>query len=327
MGEDALRSIAAFINQKDDFTIIAHTSPDGDALGASLGLYRALIRMGKRAQLVCDQTVPHAYVFLPGAEQVMLPDAARQTEYAIAVDCADRARMGAAAVLFDNAKETCVIDHHETNRGYGDHNAIDGNAAAAGELIAALLKLLDVEPDVAIATCLYTAIMTDTGNFAYSNTRPETLRIGAELLASGADNTEINRRIYRTVPFAKQKLLGRGLSNMLLLCEGKLCLTHLMQADFAETGATSADADGIVEHLRDVEGVEAAAFIKEQGEGVFKVSLRSQKAADMGKIAQRMGGGGHKHAAGYTTHGTLNEVISQATALCVGAIKEVWKEL
>ncbi len=325
--QDMLQHIAALIKEKDGFTIITHVSPDGDALGSSLALYGALVQMGKRAQVVCQNEVPRAYRFLPWAETVLLPENAQQTEYAVSVDCADRQRLGTAIALFDGAKETANIDHHGTNIGFALRNAVNAKAAAAGEMIAALLEMLPVTVDEKIASCLYTAIMTDTGNFAYNNTRPETLRIAAALLAAGADNTDIHRRIYATVPFAKQKLLGRALDAMRLCADGKICLTCLSLADFVTCRAEKPDSDGIVERLRDIEGVEIAVFIREQEAGMYKISMRSKIAADVSRVAGELGGGGHKHAAGGTVYGTLAETEEKTIALCERALQEVWKEL
>ncbi len=325
--QDMLQHIAGLIKEKDGFTVITHVSPDGDALGSSLALYAALLQMGKHAQVVCQDEVPRAYRFLPRAEAVLLPENALQTEYAISVDCADKQRLGTAAALFDAAKETANIDHHGTNIGFAVRNAVNAKAAAAGEMIAALLSMLPVAVDEAIATCLYTAIMTDTGNFAYNNTKPETLRTAAALLAAGADNTDIHRRIYATVPFAKQKLLGKALAAMQLYADGKICMTGLTLADFAACHAEKPDSDGIVERLRDIEGVEIAVFIREQEAGVYKISMRSKMAADVSRVAGELGGGGHKHAAGGTVYGTLAQTEEKTLALCERALKEVWKEL
>lgn len=325
--QDALQQIAGLIKEKDGFTVITHISPDGDALGSSLALFGALLQMGKRVQVVCQDAVPHAYRFLPWAEKVLQPENAQETEYVISVDCADRERLGTAIALFANAKETVNIDHHGTNIGFAAYNAVDPKAAAAGEIIYTLLSLLPTALDSRIATCLYTAIMTDTGNFAYNNTAPETLRRAAELLAAGADNTDIYRRIYATVPYRKQKLLGRALSNMQLHADGKLCVTGLSLADYEAFGAEGADSDGVVERLRDIEGVEIAAFIREKEAGVYKISMRSKVAADVSRAAAELGGGGHKHAAGGTVRGTLAEAQTKTVALCESALKEVWKEL
>ncbi|MBE5785073.1 MAG: bifunctional oligoribonuclease/PAP phosphatase NrnA [Clostridiales bacterium] len=325
--QDMLRNIAALIDEKDGFTVITHVSPDGDALGSSFALYGALLQLGKRAQVVCEDEVPRAYRFLPWAEAVLTPENALQTEYVISVDCADRQRLGSAVRLFDGAQDTVNIDHHGTNIGFAAHNAVAPKAAAAGEMIAALLAMLPVRVDESIATCLYTAIMTDTGNFAYNNTKPETLRCAAALLAAGADNTDIYRRIYAAVPYRKQKLMGCALSNMTLFAEGKIALTYLHLADYERYGAESADSDGVVERLRDIEGVEIAVFIREQAENVYKVSMRSKIAADVSRVAAELGGGGHKHAAGGTVHGTATETQAKTVALCESALKEVWKEL
>lgn len=318
---DSLESIADLIREYDDFVVIAHVSPDGDTLGCALALSHTLRRMGKRAQAVCEQRVPHIYEFLPGAGGILAPAEAMAARAAIAVDCADEARLGQAAPLFRAAERTCCIDHHVTNTRYAQLNYIDGDASSSGELIYALIRLLGVAPDRDVATCLYTAIMSDTGNFAYSNTTPETFRVAAELMTLGADNTEINRRVYRTIPLQKQRLLGRALTKLEIYEGGRIGLSRLAMEDISACGASEEDTEGIIDHIRDIEGVEIAIMIRESSPGEHKVSLRSKHYADVGGFAKELGGGGHAHAAGYTARGSMEEVAARALSRARDAVR------
>ncbi len=318
---DSLRAIAEHIQNNDDFLLIAHTSPDGDTLGCVLALCEAMRGMGKRVQVVCEQTVPRIYRFLPGSQRVLLPQQARPAPHTVALDCADAERMGAARALFEAAQTACNIDHHMTNRAYAGLNAVDGDAAAAGELVYELIGLLPWSMNANAASCLYCALMTDTGNFAYANTTPHTFRTAAELLELGADNTNINRAVYRTVPLSKQRLLGTALTNAIYLANGAVGVTHITLEELARAGAKGEDIEGVIDHIRDVEGVEAAILIREEQHGVYKVSLRSKRTADVGAIAAAFGGGGHKQAAGFTARGNYGEVFTSVTELAQKAVE------
>ena len=251
-----------------------------------------------------------------------LPEEAKAARIAIAIDCADAERMGGALPLFRAAEHTINIDHHMTNTAYADMNHTGVDIAAAGEHIYELALLLPTELSKDIATCLYTALVTDTGNFSYANTRPHTLIAAAELLARGADNNDINRRVYRSVPLHKQKLLGLAITKAEFLFGGKLGITEISLADMASCGALEEDTEGIIDHIRDVEGDEVAIFIRESAINTYKVSLRSKKYADVGAIAASMGGGGHRQASGYTAHGSLQEVREAVLEKAVLAIGE-----
>lgn len=317
----ALRAMAEHIEKNDDFLLIAHTSPDGDTLGSVLALTEAMLGMGKQVQTVCEHTVPHIYRFLPNFQRVLLPKDAKPARHVIAVDCADEERMGEARIFFDRADTTGNVDHHMTNASYAKLNVVNGGLAAAGELIFDLIGLLPWPMNKQAATCLYCALMTDTGNFAYRNTRPSTLRIAADLLERGADNNEINRMVYRTVPLCKQKLLGVALTNAAFFAEGAIGLTYVTLEDFARVGASEEDTEGIIDHIRDIEGVEIAILIREAGAGLYKVSLRSKLRADVGAIAQSLGGGGHRQAAGCTIKGEYLDIYQKVTALAEKAVR------
>lgn len=305
-----------FLQQHDDFNLIAHISPDGDTLGSSLALFHGLTRLGKRAQVVCADEVPPLYRFCPHAEQVLPPARARQTAAAVAVDCADRLRTGACAALFERAAHTLNIDHHGTNAGFAQVNWVE-RAGATGELIYRLLMRLLGGIDRETASLLYVALATDTGNFSYSNASPETFRTAAALLECGIDLPELNRRLFRTVPYRKRLLEARAVSRCALHEGGRIALAALSLADFAACGADAADAEGLIDLLRDIDTVEIAALLREQPAGGVHVSLRGKRAADVSRIAVRFGGGGHRLAAGCV----LEQPLDAAAQAILGAAR------
>ena len=314
MNNDSLNAVLNGIKNYSSFSILTHVSPDGDTLGAALALHILLTRLGKRSEVLCDERVPHIYGFLPCAENVLTADTAEGLDCVIAVDCADAQRFKKADGIFKNAKLTMVIDHHFTNKGYADINLIRPEASATCEIIYDIFKGLDLSIDSGSAICLYTGIVTDTGNLTYSNTTPNSIRIVAELYEEGLNITEVNRSIYRTVPYAKTRVQGYALANMQLYDNGRIGLATLTVAQMDSFGATDEDCEGIVDQVRDVECVRVAAFVREGRDGTFKVSLRSKECADVGKIAKSNGGGGHEAAAGYTSKEPLSTTVANVLA-------------
>ncbi|MEL7607927.1 MAG: bifunctional oligoribonuclease/PAP phosphatase NrnA [Bacillota bacterium] len=319
--EATLNHLAEYIRARDGFCVVAHTSPDGDTLGSSLALFLTLKKLGKRAVVVCDQPIPAIYRFLPEWDQVRLPSDAPQMENVIAVDCADIGRLGAAGTLFENARSTANIDHHSTNDSYAQINALNTKAAATGEIMFRLVGMLLTPLDRSIALCLYTALTTDTGNFSYSNTTPDTFRIAAELLEYGVDNAMINRMIYRTIPLRKMKLMGYAVSNMELVHGGKIGVSVVRRNAMEKIGAADEDTEGIIDHIRDVDTVEVAILFWETKDGDFKVSLRSKAAVDVSRIAARFQGGGHPRAAGLSASGGFDEVYSAVVRAVIEAME------
>lgn len=315
-----LASIARLIAENNDFTLIMHVSPDGDAIGSACALRLALMALGKRVQAVCDEDVPRIYRFLEGAEDIIKPNDARITSAAIAVDCADEGRMGAAGEIFAQAKHTANIDHHVTNTMFAQHNAVEANAAAAAEVVKKLIEQLDVDFGADIATCLFCGLVTDTGNFAYSNTTPDTLFAAGELLQRGADNALINRAVYRSAPVSKRRMLGLGLIKAEYLHSGKVAVCKLTRADFDRFNARDEDCEGIIDNLRDVENVEIAMLIREKEPNVYKVSMRAKEYANVCAVAERYGGGGHRLAAGCTVRGELDALAAELTAALIQAL-------
>ena len=315
-----LASIARLIAESNDFTLIMHVSPDGDAIGSACALRLALMAMGKRVQAVCDGDVPRIYRFLEGAEDIIKPNDARITSAAIAVDCADEGRMGAADEIFAQAKHTANIDHHVTNTMFAQHNAVEAHAAAAAEVVKKLIEQLDADFGADIATCLFCGLVTDTGNFAYSNTTPDTLFAAGELLQRGADNALINRAVYRSAPVSKRRMLGLGLIKAEYLHGGKVAVCKLTLADFDRFNARDEDCEGIIDNLRDVENVEIAMLIREKEPNVYKVSMRAKEYANVCAVAERYGGGGHRLAAGCTVRGELDALAAELTEALIQAL-------
>ncbi len=295
-----------FLQEHDDLTLIAHISPDGDTLGSSLALYCALVRLGKRVQVVCADPVPAAYRFCPYTEAVLAPQQAVQTAAVVTVDCADLARTGACQPLFERAPHTLCIDHHGTNVGFAQVNWVE-ECGATGELIYLLLTAMPVAVDKRIASLLYVALAADTGNFSYSNTSPQSFRIAAALLETGMDLPEWNRRIFRTIPYRKALLQARTMQGCRLYENGRIAVAAMTLDDLAACGAAEEDAEGLIDALRDIDSVEIAAIARESADGAVRVSLRGKRSADVSRIAVRFGGGGHRLAAGCTMHAPIED--------------------
>ena len=303
----SMSEILSFIRDNRQFTVMSHTSPDGDTLGSALALVHMLHAMGKEAEAVCSDPVPGIYSFLPGAEEVKIGGEGIGYPAVIAVDCADKCRFGKVAKFFDNAQTTANVDHHGTNDMYAGANWME-ETAACGELIYRLIKELNVELTADMAACLMTAIMSDTGCFAYSNVTEETMVIAGALIKAGANNSEINMSIYHNSTYSRTMLQSEAISRAKLYCDGKIALTTVTLEDMARHGALSEHCDGIVEQLRDIDTVEIAIFIREDTTKL-KGSLRAKRCADVSRIASMLGGGGHVRAAGYTCVCPMEEAV------------------
>lgn len=304
----ALDGIAELIDDNDSFTLIAHVSPDGDTIGSLCALRLALLSLNKRVQAVCEGRVPKIYRFLPGAESIIAVEDSVPTDVVIAVDCADEDRMGSAYGLFTSAKHTANIDHHVTNPNYAFINAVEHDASAAAQVMKGLIERLNVPFTAEIATCLLCGLVTDTGNFAYSNTTADAMHSAAELLQRGADNALINRAVYRSAPVSKRRMLGVGLIKAEFVHGGRIALCVLKKEDFAPFDAHDEDCEGIIDYLRDVDSVEIAMLMREKEKDVYKVSLRGKEYADVCSVAEKFGGGGHRLAAGCTVSGDADEL-------------------
>ncbi len=310
---DAAEAVAQAIRQGSDFVLTFHENPDGDSVGSTLAMARALRRMGKRATVASPGPVPKTFRFLPGVDGV-IPWEQVVGEYSVAliIDCGDINRFGPAGKsLVEKAPVILNVDHHLTNSRFGHVNYVDSHAAAAGEQVTAILDRLGVDLDKEMAVCLLTALMTDTGCYRYPNTSPDTLALASRLVAAGGSPALVAEYVYDTRTLSSLRLLDVALSRLELSAGGKVAWSVVRSQDFADTGATEAEAEGIVNYPRTIDGVEVGLLFRETPEGKVKVAFRSRRTVDVSRIALTFGGGGHARAAGCTYEGTLAEAVER----------------
>ncbi len=319
MNKEILEKIVESISRSPRILIGSHINPDGDNLGSSLGLYKALSLLKKDVSILEVDTIPEDYLFLPAIDDIQAIEEEEGDYIFIALDSADIDRLGRNKDLALKSKTLINIDHHGSNPAYGDLNYIDSKASATGELVYLLIKELDKELvlNKEVASCLYTAISTDTGSFMYSNTTSRTHRIAAELLKSGIDTNSINVSLYQNKPYSKVKLFNRVMSDLRSYKDGRVLLGRVLDSDLEKTGTTKEDTEGLVEEIRNIKSVELAILLKE-GEDRTRVSLRSKNYVDCASIAASFNGGGHVRAAGCSIY----ENIDDAEKLLIKEIEE-----
>ncbi len=301
-----LIKIADAIERARSIMLVAHVQPDGDTLGSCFALKVMLEKMGKDVFICCDGDMPSRYQELFPADMILNPLNVKETaDLAIAVDCADSARLGKCFKLFKNAKATANIDHHITNDGYAQLNFVTG-ASSVGEIVCELMQLCGIEPDEKSAQYLYIAISTDTGNFTYSNTNRKCLTYAAEMVEL-FDLRNTADVLFRRRSLIATQLIGRALSRLEIFDGGKIAFVTLLESDMKEFGAHSSDCESIVDFAREIEETQAAVFFRELLHGV-KISFRSKGGIDVGAVAALYGGGGHAGASGCQTSGKLDEV-------------------
>ena len=301
-----LSQVVQLIEQNQRFMITSHIRPDGDGLGSGLALYWMLLSLGKEADVVLRDRVPPAYNVLPGSDRVLVQDdVTHRYDAAFIIECSDVDRPGLPSL----ANQFVVnIDHHSTTEAFGDINWIDATSAAVGEMIYNLCKALGVEVTKEIAECIYTALLTDTGSFHFSNTTERTLKIASELVRRGVEPARISQALFYSYPFSKIKLMGRVLAAIERDESGRIAWVTMDRETMYESDACEEDADGIVNHALSVGDVDAVAFFKEISPGAYRVSLRSKGKNNVAKVAERFGGGGHRNAAGCRIEGEFEEV-------------------
>ena len=320
-----IEQLADWLRERDDIVVLSHVSPDGDATGCALALWHALRALGKRAVVCLPGGIPLLYAGLPGADEILDTDGGElpfKPQTAMAVDVSEHARMGTeGAALFNGCAFQGVLDHHNTNQGFGQLYALDGEAAAVGELLVDLIEAMGVKLDTAMAECLFVAISTDCGNFNYSNTRPQTLRAAARCVEAGADVAQITEALYRTRSVGRTRLLGVVLSGLEISPDGALAWARLTQKMLQDCGADRADSEGVINYLLEMVGVRVAVLAMEREEGT-KLSLRSKAPFNVARnVAVPLGGGGHDLAAGVTLAMPLEAALQKTLAVAREAMK------
>jgi phosphoesterase RecJ-like protein len=304
--------MARALAESREAIVCSHVDPDGDAVGSVLGLSLALESLGVAVQRVTadERPAPAAYAFLRGFDGFEPPGGARACDTFVALDTPQLARLGAAAPLAERCQRLLVIDHHPDASAFGQSDLLDAGSAAVGQIVWRLLPSMGVIPDTDVATCLYAALVTDTGRFQYSNTDASVLRDAAAMVEAGVDVADISRRLYESRSPQSLALTGRVLSRISLVNDGRVAWTWLDGADLAETGARLEDAENLVDAVRTVSGVDVVFMVKSDAEG-SKVSLRAKDSFDVGGVARALGGGGHRAAAGFFSEDAMDSVVDR----------------
>lgn len=317
---DPRTAIARVLRNSTRVLIVCHAGPDGDCLGSGLALAAALRRIGARATVASPDGVPASLAFLPGADEVVSSVAdGDQAQVAVVLECSSLERTGPMEPAVRRARTMVAIDHHPDHQPYAHLTDWDPASAAVGVQVADLIGRLGVAVDRTMATCLLAAIVTDTGVFRYTNTRPSTLRLAADLMDRGAPLQEIVRAVYEEQPSPALRLMGLALAGMVLHFGGTIAATVITPDMLAAAGARPEDSSGIAAALRTVAGVRVAMSLEERS-GRVRVSIRTRDAARADRIARALGGGGHHAAAGAEVAGTLDEVLRRALE---AAVREV----
>ncbi len=296
------------IREDSRFVLAAHEGPDGDALGSLVGMQGLLTALGKDSQLFIapeDLPLPYEYRFfeLDGLIQSPPADVAQCT--VVFLDCGNIDRN--SACVLQQGRHLLNIDHHHDNTRFGTLDHVVPDASCTAEIVWDLMHGLGVRPTAEVARALYVGLITDTGRFMYENTGPRAHEMAAELIGAGVDVQDVYRRLYEEMPSAKIALLALALGRMRRFDSGELTLAALSAEDFLEAEAEDSYSEGIIDHLRAVQGTKVAALVRElsggeRDHGRRKVSLRAtDDDVDVSVIAREQGGGGHRRAAGFTT--------------------------
>ncbi len=295
------------IKESKKIYIASHVQPDGDNIGSILALGMAIKKINKNVKILKVDDVPSDYHFLPNLELIKEYDIDSPIDLFISLDSSDMDRLGLGKEFALKANKIINIDHHITNDKFGDINIISTSSGATGEIIYQFIRKMNVDIDKSIATCLYTAISTDTGNFMYSNTTYLTHMIAAELLKTGIDINDININLYQSRSMERTKLFVDSLSNLEIYLDGEIGIVYVTQEMLETNNANLEDTEGIVSFIRDIDSIEVACLLKEMGKDEIKVSLRSKRKIDVAKICSKYNGGGHVRAAGCTINATIDE--------------------
>ncbi len=318
-------SIAAFLDavrSNPRFIITSHARPDGDAVGSALALAEILEKLGSKVHIILVDPVPFIYRTLPCVDRIQVASSVTEivpdpSVPVILLECDGIPRTGLDGL---EGRTLINIDHHASGRPFASINWIDEDACAVAAMIYRIAQAAGVEISPAMATCLYAAVLSDTGSFTYSCTNAETFALAYDLAEHGADPSQIARDLYFSNPASKIRLLGTALSN--LHCDGPLAWSWVTNDEMENAGAAAEDCEGVVNYLISIEGVESAVFLRElPSTDQFRLSIRSKGKVDVAQIAEFFGGGGHRRASGCTIDGPLHAVTERIltqlrTGLC-----------
>lgn len=308
-------ALVSLIEEAQTICVCAHTSPDGDALGSGLALAHILRRRWPEktvTNLLADaDPVPRIYAFLPGADGfVQAKDYEGAPDLFISVDLPAPSRLNEAEAVLRRAPKVAEIDHHPSEKPFGDVHVVRPDAAATGVIIAEFAQHIEAEMTPEIADCLFCAIMTDTGRFQYQNANPEAFDIASYLVDYGANPSNVSLHVYQSFRLQYLHLEAMVMSRIKTFLGGRISYSYSTVDDLERTGAQLDECDGLIDVVRSVDGAEVALFLKELPGGGVRGNLRSKSDYDISVVARELGGGGHKAAAGFTLKGDLDEALS-----------------
>ncbi|MEW4369283.1 DHH family phosphoesterase [Paenibacillus kandeliae] len=320
--EQSLLDAKAFVEEHDNFLVVSHVQPDGDAVSSTVAVGWLLSCLGKQFTLVNEGPIPKRmqYLTLSGEIINLLEDGGkREYQHIICVDCADFKRVGLVKDWMSESASMLNIDHHPTNDRYGAVNVVKDDAAATAEVLFDWINLFDVEWTKEAAEAIYTGLLTDTGGFRYSSTSPKVMEIASRLLELGVKGPDLAETLLEEVTLPQVKVLGLALSTLELEENGRIAHVYVTPEHMIQAGAENEDLEGIVNYPRNIQGVEVGIFFKVIDDHAVKASLRSAGRIDVAAVAQHFGGGGHIKAAGCRLEGSLEQVKQQV----VSYIKEL----
>ena len=321
MIEDRLKEAAVALEAADSIALACHLNPDPDALGSMLGLSEVLRSRGK--ETVCSFgnepfERPRWLAELPGSDALVPPaEFPKAPDMLVTCDAASLDRLGALVGRVSKAREVIWIDHHRSNDGLGTIPVIDPAASSTAEMVVRLVDAMGAELTDDAAKCLYAGLVTDTGRFQYEAVTPETIRLGARLRGYAFDHAKLCQALYEDNAYSYLKMLGGVLQRLHFVDDVGLVWTSLTREQLAEAGVDPSETDDLIDVIRTAREADVAAVIKQQGDGRFKVSMRSRGTHDLAAVAAARGGGGHRLAAGYTSQVGLDETVTDL----VGALK------
>ena len=305
-----ISAIAETLRREDDFLVLTHVQPDGDGIGAMLALGHLLEALGKKHTLAVNNAgdIPPQYKFLPGADRLTTTNDPTG-KVLITLDAANESRLGSLVIALERFPMTINIDHHPDNSAFAKINWIDPTATSTSEMVYDLWLQVGLPLNKEAALCIYVGMLTDTGRWQYSNTTGRSLEKAAKLLDAGVKPIEVFRRVFESYSVEWFKLLALGLQKAVFDKEAGLAHAVIGQSDLKATGANMAETENLVDWLRAVGDINVAMVLKETRPGEIKVSLRSQDPVDVGLLARRFGGGGHRNASGFTSKDTPEKIV------------------
>ena len=301
---------AVALRRARSVVVCGHVRPDGDAIGSTLGVTLALREAGIPAvpTLANRTSPPSTYRFLPGFGLFVAPEQLEAPQVFVAVDSPNPARLGAAEELMLGAETVIVIDHHPDALPFGQVNVLDATAAATGQLVWGLAHALLDAPSAEVALCCYVGLITDTGRFSYDNTTAHAFSDAADMVATGVDPAETARLVYQDRSKASLDIEARAMCRLTVVNDGHVAFAWVDDNDFEELGVLPEEAESLPDAVRLLGGIDVAFLMRQAGDEV-RVNLRAKCGFDVGEVARKFGGGGHKAASGLTYHGTMAELL------------------